>query len=163
MYFFAIALSLISCISEQENSTEKENLANELIEAKKELKSELDKKENPITTIMESYKKSNILAKNTNFEENLQFDLENSYLRMSENLKLVGSGKLSNDDFYNDVNGAFQSESGFKTDLGKKISIYYKEKYLQKKAEKGETNSYAYEKFKKIQELKKEIKNYEDE
>lgn len=140
-----ICLLTTSCSNEQ--TGKQEILTQELEIAKQELRNKLDSKENPITSIINSYAKSSKIT-----EVDLQSDLELSYKRMTERLKLVANGELESEEYFKDVNGAFEKNSGFRSELGKLISSYYKEDHIKKN--KDRVNNPAFESYKKVQELK---------
>ncbi|MGJ8593551.1 MAG: hypothetical protein ACSHXF_13450 [Aquaticitalea sp.] len=155
---FLACLFLNSCSSEQSNKTlDQENLARELQITKQELKNELDNRKNPITEILKSYAET---SRASNVD--LQSDMKLSYERITQRSQLVAIGKLSNEEYFNDINGCFEPNAGFKTELGKLISKHYKDEYYIKKQKGSVENSSSYEKYEKIQELKEDLKKYEN-
>jgi hypothetical protein len=142
---FVLSLMLLNC-SDNQNEI-RDNINQEIDIAKQNLKINLNSKENSIIEIFNSYAESSKIDK-----EILKNDMELSYMRLKERAKKVASGELTIDDFYKDVNGAFNDNNGFNTDLGRLISSYHREKYLSN----SRVNDESFESYKRVQELKKE-------
>lgn len=143
--FLFLLVFIAGCSHEEPKS--KPIVVGDLDLAKQELRSELDSMGNPITKIKEDY----LITSKVN-KDDIDYDMELGYERMKSRFQLLMDDKLSEEEYWNDINGAFEEGSGFKTEIGKKISKYYKEKHFQRKG--IESSKISYEKYVKIMQLK---------
>lgn len=151
---FLITVSFSNCTEQTKSTIEQENISEHFEKVQNELRIELDSKNNPALDICNEFAKSSNIEKSI-----LQRDMTLSYEKIKERSKLVALGKLSNEEYFNDVNGSMDEHNGFKTELGKLISNYYKQKHKSK----AFIETLAYEKFKEAQELNSELKKYDKE
>lgn len=149
-----VSVLLFNCTEQTKTTIESENLSERLDEVKSELRVELKSKDNPALDILNEYAKSSNIDKTILIKE-----MKLSYAKIKERSKLVASGQLTNDEYFNDVNASLNENTGFKTELGKLISNYYRQKHDNQDF----VETPAFEKYKEAKELNSQLKKYENE
>ena len=123
-----LVLLVMSCNNKSSVDAIQENesvvLEQELENTKADMFSLLLSQENPLMKIPEEYKLTSKID-----QKLIDNDYEISRKRVQERIVLVKDGHITEEDFANDINGAFEKNAPFKTELGKKISRYYAKKF----------------------------------
>jgi len=156
---------LFSCQNETSTSeptaSESIKLSEQFERKKLDLASEFSKIENPIKAIAKEITlNSNVASKANGTAINevdiMKAEIKINFERMKSRLELVQQDRLSSEEFFADVNGAFEKDATFKTELGRKVSEYYAEKFNNARRQ-NLIKSDAFQTFKEAQEIQKKL------